>query len=427
MNSSSVSTASLRDLMQQRAIGRGQLDGDQVSSDVYAQAPRIVQMPSDDEIINAAGPEHGEAILNAHRDMQEARADVQNAQLKYFGETAAAIKASNYDPNVADILLQHAAGEPEFADQVDQIRELVRQNPQALKPIVDNAIQTTAKPGSSQGMEGQQNSGAGPGSSGDDQKTAPAQNGGAPGQVSLADLMTQPEFGDRQGGPNPDASDGNSPIVDPSKQPRPSPQQPQQGRHPERKPSPQQPLPPPPLPSPPRTPIDGIRGMVADVARSKTNSEDYLVAKSKGNFGPGSDKCNLLVADIIEESGLPRPQVPYKNEGVKGTISNAMGRLREPDANEWANPKVVIPGWSEPRPLSEARPGDVIAQQHGNGGHAGMIVWNAKKNRLLTVSVNTADKIPGLVTQNPWGFRDPPYNGESKDDPAPVVRHYTGK
>lgn len=155
MSSSPVPTASLRDLMQQRAMRQGQLDSNQVGSDVYSQAPQIGQMPSDDEIINAAGPEHGAAILNAHRDIQEAKSDLHDAKLSYFGKAAAAIKASNYDPGVADILLQHAAGEPEFADQANHIRALVQQNPQALRPIVDNVIQSTANGGSSQGAQAQ--------------------------------------------------------------------------------------------------------------------------------------------------------------------------------------------------------------------------------------------------------------------------------
>jgi hypothetical protein len=396
MSSPTVTPAFLRDLMQQGAIGQGQLDSDQVGREVNAQAPEVGQMPSDEDVINAAGLKYGPEILNAHNDMQQAKSDLDDARMAYLARGAEAIKASNYDPRVAGIVLGHMGGEREFADHVNQIRLLAYENPEALKPIVDHVIDAAANSGSSQGTDGQADSEAGEAPGGDDQDAAAAENGQGGQERDL--FANQSQQAPRQAA------------------------QPQQGRQPARP----QPLPPP-LPSPPRTPIEGIRGIVADIANSKTNSQDYLVAKSKGNFGPGSDKCNLLVADIIEESGLPRPQVPYKNEGVKGKISNTMERMRDPDANEWANPKVKIPEWSEPRPLSEARPGDVIAQQHGNGGHAGMIVWNPDQGKLLTVSVNTADKIPGLVTQNPWGFREPPYNGEKPGDPAPVVRHYIGK
>jgi hypothetical protein len=185
MSSSPDPKASLRELMQQRALG--QLDSDQVGSDVYAQPPQIGQMPGDDEILDAAGPAHGEAILNAHRDMLKAKSDLQEAQLGYFDKTAAAIQASNYDPGVADVLLQHAAGEPEFADQANQIRALVRQNPEALRPIVDNLLQSSDQP--SPGQQDQPESGAGPAPGGDNQ--------GAGGSNSIVDMTAQQKTASR--------------------------------------------------------------------------------------------------------------------------------------------------------------------------------------------------------------------------------------
>src|SRR5258708_12704112 len=140
---SSSPTMSLSDMMQQEdQPGQGQYGRDQAGpSDVYAQAPPSGQAgPSDDDVINAAGPEHGEAILNAHRDVQEAKANVQDAHLAYLGKTAEAIKASNYDPDVAAVLFQHVAGQPEFAAHVNQISALVHQNPQALKPTVATVL-----------------------------------------------------------------------------------------------------------------------------------------------------------------------------------------------------------------------------------------------------------------------------------------------
>jgi len=74
-----------------------------------------------------------------------------------------------------------------------------------------------------------------------------------------------------------------------------------------------------------------------------------------------------------------------------------------------------------------AKPGDVIAQDHGrdpNGGedaHAGIIVAPGK-----TASANANEG--GTITVNDWGFRNPngnPNNGErnGSNSPAPVVRH----
>ena len=416
---SSSPTMSLSDMMQQQGLGeqepplydqqdQGQFGGDQAGSDVYGQAPPIGQMPSDDDVMNAAGPEHGEAILNAHRDVQQSKADLQDAQLNYLGKTAEAIKAADYHPDVAAVLFQHVGGDPDFADHVNQIQAFVQQNPQALPQIVDSVIDS-ANGGSSQGTEEPPNSEAEaePAEGGDEQDTEAGPNGDA----------------------DPDASASSSPAVGPSQQASQQPQQkaarPQQGQQPAR---PQ--LPPPPLPPPPPTAgIEGIRRVIGDVASSKENNTDYLVGKSKANYKAGSDKCNEFVADSIEEAGLPRPQIPYTNEGVKGKISNAMGRMRDPSANEWANPNVKIPGWSEPRPLSEAKPGDVIAQQHGTWGHVGIVAPRVSQTGgPSTTSASTAVLPQGKVTISDWGFRTRGQNGEDMNkDPYPVVRHYTGK
>src|SRR5258707_8699656 len=142
---------------QQDQYGSGQ-----AGSDVYGQAPPSGQMPSDDDVMNAAGPEHGAAILDAHRDVQQSKADLQDAQLNYLGKTAEAIKAADYHPGVAAVLLQHVGGDPDFAAHVAQISQVVQQNPQALPQIVDSVIDS-AKSGtsSSQGTQGQGNAEAG--------------------------------------------------------------------------------------------------------------------------------------------------------------------------------------------------------------------------------------------------------------------------
>src|SRR5258707_2328954 len=152
---------------QQDQYGSGQ-----AGSDVYGQAPPIGQGPSDDDVINAAGPEHGAAILNAHRDVQQSKADLQDAQLNYLGKTAEAIKAADYHPGVAAVLLQHVGGDPDFAAHVNQIQAFVQQNPQALPQIVDSVIDS-ANGGSSQGTEEPPNSEAEaePAEGGDEQDT----------------------------------------------------------------------------------------------------------------------------------------------------------------------------------------------------------------------------------------------------------------
>jgi RHS repeat-associated protein len=155
--------------------------------------------------------------------------------------------------------------------------------------------------------------------------------------------------------------------------------------------------------------------IIVAVAQNKVNSQDYLEAKMKDGYPAGADKCNQLVADTIQASGLPRPRAP------KWGILGWLGFTRDPLSHEWADPNVHISGWSDPKPLAEAQPGDVIAQAHGNWGHVGIVVEPG-----LTVSVNSKTDPKGIVTRNPWGFRPRGQNGESSSDPAPVVRSYTG-
>jgi RHS repeat-associated protein len=161
---------------------------------------------------------------------------------------------------------------------------------------------------------------------------------------------------------------------------------------------------------------------IAKTATANVGSTEYLVAKRKGSYAAGTNKCNGFVADMIEESGLPRPQVPYEN--IDGGYMDLAKRYfgRDPSAHEWADPNVSIAGWSAPMPVSQARPGDVIAQGHGRFGHVGIVVAPG-----LTVSANTAKNPPGIVTQNNWGFRPRGQNGERAGDFAPVVRRYLGR
>jgi hypothetical protein len=93
-----------------------------------------------------------------------------------------------------------------------------------------------------------------------------------------------------------------------------------------------------------------------------------------------------------------------------------------PDAHELADPNVKIAGLSDPKALSQAQPGDVISQEHGDKyGHTGIVVMGAD-GKLATVSANATGGYGGKITQNDWGFRPAGQNGESSSDPAPVVR-----
>jgi RHS repeat-associated protein len=159
---------------------------------------------------------------------------------------------------------------------------------------------------------------------------------------------------------------------------------------------------------------------VAQTARNQVGSHDWNIKTTNVSgtqvFKSGSDKCNQFVGDTLSEAGKARP-----------TVSDGKGGTRMPTAHELADPKVKINGLSDPKPLSQAKPGDVIAQAHGNTeGHAGIIVDLPGRAPGQTVSANANQG--GEVTQNDWGFRNPnanPNNGErnGSSSPPPVVRH----
>ncbi len=153
---------------------------------------------------------------------------------------------------------------------------------------------------------------------------------------------------------------------------------------------------------------------VAQTAANHKGDKDWAingVNRSGGDTGhphdflPGKNKCNEFVGDTLAEAGKKRPE-----------ITDADGKTRMPNAHELADPNVHIPGLSDTKPLSQAQPGDVIAQEHGDTyGHTGIVVGAGQ-----TASANFNEG--GTITVNDWGFRPAGQNGESSSDPAPVVR-----
>jgi len=73
-------------------------------------------------------------------ETQTAATDLQSKQADLIGSAAAAVKAAGYDPTLAHSLLDSLPQSP----QLQQIRSQI-DNPQALKQIVDSAIQNSPK------------------------------------------------------------------------------------------------------------------------------------------------------------------------------------------------------------------------------------------------------------------------------------------
>ncbi len=88
------------------------------------------------------------------------------------------------------------------------------------------------------------------------------------------------------------------------------------------------------------------RRQIAETAKSYDGSEDWAQSASKGAHGPGSDKCNLFVYDVLRDVGISAPSRGWPTSG--GPIS----------AGSWANPLNNIEGWVI---VDNPQPGDIGA------------------------------------------------------------------
>ena len=160
--------------------------------------------------------------------------------------------------------------------------------------------------------------------------------------------------------------------------------------------------------------VDSLHSGITSMAGAFEGSTAYLES-NRTKMGAGSNKCNEFVGDMIQAGGFPRPQVRYTD--YKGILH----LTRDPSAKEWAT--ATIPGYSAPLPLSEARPGDIIAMGHHDDyeGHVGIYMGNG-----MVASVNAKTNPPGIVTVNDWGFRGLGQNDEHQGDNPPVVRRWIG-
>jgi hypothetical protein len=161
----------------------------------------------------------------------------------------------------------------------------------------------------------------------------------------------------------------------------------------------------------PQAGMDGGGGARDMAGHAEANIGSMKYHNTRNWYGREVNHCNEFPADMAEASGRSRPQVWVEPGYGKGDV----GHRRDAVSNELANPKVKIPHWSSPKPFSEARRNDIIAQQHGKGGHTGVVVAPGR-----TITVDTTKG--GVVAPGNWGYRA--WNGEGKGDPPPVVRHY---
>ncbi len=163
---------------------------------------------------------------------------------------------------------------------------------------------------------------------------------------------------------------------------------------------------------------------LANKALRYLGSTNWNQSERKGIFLWNSNKCNLFVADCIEETGAELVKPNIGPNGMKltvlvytvtGTFSNFF--FTPPTARQWADITFDIPGF---RVLSNNEApdiGDIVAKDYrtssdmGFTGHVGIVFFPG-------VTIGTSDRA-GSISMSDFGF--------SMDRSDYVFRRYTGR
>lgn len=157
--------------------------------------------------------------------------------------------------------------------------------------------------------------------------------------------------------------------------------------------------------------IAATRATIAAEALKYRNRPDWAYSATKGPYGPGTNKCNLFVYDVLAAAGAPVPMRVRWSWREFGDVKYP------PLAGQWADPGVNISGWVVLKvPPDSPQPGDVAAMKgdyDDASGHVGIVT---SLNPPSTVSVPSDSPV---VEERGWGFR-PNEQGQV------VFRRYVG-
>jgi cell wall-associated NlpC family hydrolase len=143
---------------------------------------------------------------------------------------------------------------------------------------------------------------------------------------------------------------------------------------------------------------------IVDEAKKYLESNDWSYYTDRPPYGPGTNKCNLFVYEVLNNAGAP---VPMKE---RWSWRNFEYVKYPPLAGQWADPDVDIPGWVV---VDDPQPGDVVAMEENYSdasGHVGIVSGEGK-----TISASSETQ---TIVENDWGFRE----GQK-----PVFRRYVGE
>ena len=162
-----------------------------------------------------------------------------------------------------------------------------------------------------------------------------------------------------------------------------------------------------------------VRAKIAAEAFKHLGSDKWNIAtgriyegtRGKEAYGPGHNKCNLFVYEMLTQGGA-RVEMELRENAVGAQV--AYPTL----AGQWADPGRYIPGFEVLKvPPDAPQPGDVAAIKNVSwdaSGHVGIVVGPPQSAANMTVSA----RADGVV-HNDWGFRP-----ENKDEV--VFRRYVG-
>lgn len=140
--------------------------------------------------------------------------------------------------------------------------------------------------------------------------------------------------------------------------------------------------------------LETTRQNIADNALANIGSTSWNNNVKNGDFGIGSNKCNLFVYDIITNQQAS-PGKPFKLPFTK---------RYPPVAKDWANPNFDIPGW---KIVNNPQPGDVVAQRRNYSdatGHVAIVTGRFESTGTLQ---------GGTIGKSNFGFYcHPDFGGE---------------
>ena len=166
--------------------------------------------------------------------------------------------------------------------------------------------------------------------------------------------------------------------------------------------------------------LSEVREQIAENAREKIGSEVYRTDREYGDFQEDSNKCNVFVADVLDEASVSPGDTRQTNltgyaiqviaDGLTATPGGVPNFVSPPPerefvpplAGDWADPDVELEGWEVIDPEETTpMPGDVAAEPVDYSdatGHVAIVVSE-------DTTVGTDSNFHGLIRETDWGFR----------------------